>query len=77
MILYKEVIVFRLVNVKVMKMVLLSLTISIKFFTLLCNNKKKSCFYHLKIVIPFRHMTSISFSKFTIIWIDHRNSSGK
>lgn len=71
----KEVIVFTLINVEVMTVVLPSLTIIIKFCTVYFFLKFD--FYHLKIVIPVRHMTSVSLSKFAMLWIDCKSSSGK
>ena len=70
---YKGGIVFTLINVKVMAIVLLSLIVIIKILPWLVLKKKKKVesFSFEDRIVPVRHMTCVSLSEFTVIWIDH------
>lgn len=58
-----------------MAIVLLSLTVIIKILPCLGLKKKKvESFSFEDRIVPVRHMTSVSLSKCTVIWIDDRNS---
>ena len=44
-----------------------------KNFTMPCIKKKVESFSFEDRIVPLRYMTSVSLSKFTMIWIDHGN----